>query len=62
MQIMKQCQEKLGISWMTVGLLGAVGVGLTGIAFIPDNHIKMDDPDYKSLQLMNLMLLIVVMR
>ena len=26
-------------------LLGAVGVGLTGIAFIPDNHIKMDDPE-----------------
>ena len=22
-----------------------VGVGLTGIAFIPDNHIKMDDPE-----------------
>ena len=25
--------------------MGAVGVGLTGIAFIPDNHIKMDDPE-----------------
>ena len=37
--------RRLGISWMTVGLLGAVGVGLTGIAFIPDNHIKMDDPE-----------------
>ena len=36
--------RRLGISWMTVGLLG-VGVGLTGIAFIPDNHIKMDDPE-----------------
>ena len=30
---------------MTVGLLGAVGVGLTGIAFISKNHIKMDDPE-----------------
>lgn len=37
--------RRLGISWMTVGLLGAVGVGLTGIAFIPDNHVKMDDPE-----------------
>ena len=37
--------RRLGISWMTVGLLGVVGVGLTGIAFIPDNHIKMDDPE-----------------
>ena len=30
---------------MIVGLLGAVGVGLTGIAFISKNHIKMDDPE-----------------
>src|SRR5699024_915352 len=36
--------RRLGISWMTVGLLGAVGVGLTGIAFISKNHIEMDDP------------------
>ncbi len=37
--------RRLGISWMAVGLLGAVGVGLTGIAFISDNHIKMEDPE-----------------
>lgn len=37
--------RRLGISWMIVGLLGAVGVGLTGIAFISKNHIKMDDPE-----------------
>ncbi|MGW9856299.1 sodium/proline symporter [Staphylococcus hominis] len=37
--------RRLGISWMTVGLLGAVGVGLTGIAFISENHIKMNDPE-----------------
>lgn len=30
---------------MAVGLLGAVGVGLTGIAFISDTHIKMEDPE-----------------
>lgn len=37
--------RRLGISWMAVGLLGAVGVGLTGIAFISDTHIKMEDPE-----------------
>ena len=37
--------RRLGISWMVVGLLGAVAVGLTGIAFIPQYHIKMEDPE-----------------
>lgn len=35
--------RRLGISWMAIGLLGAVGVGLTGIAFISEKHIKMED-------------------
>ena len=37
--------RRLGISWMAIGLLGAVGVGLTGIAFISEKHIKMEDPE-----------------
>lgn len=37
--------RRLGISWMTIGLLGAVCVGLTGIAFISERHIKMEDPE-----------------
>ncbi|WP_145372967.1 sodium/proline symporter PutP [Staphylococcus cohnii] len=37
--------RRLGISWMVIGLLGAVAVGLTGIAFIPQYHIKMEDPE-----------------
>ena len=30
---------------MAIGLLGAVGVGLTGIAFISEKHIKLEDPE-----------------
>ena len=30
---------------MVVGLLGAVAVGLTGIAFISERNIKMEDPE-----------------
>src|SRR5699024_9783439 len=37
--------RRLGISWMVVGLLGAVAVGLTGIAFVPQYNIKMEDPE-----------------
>ncbi|MCC3756474.1 sodium/proline symporter PutP [Staphylococcus capitis] len=37
--------RRLGISWMAIGLLGAVGVGLTGIAFISEKHIKLEDPE-----------------
>ncbi|MBH4673977.1 sodium/solute symporter [Staphylococcus aureus] len=37
--------RRLGISWMAVGLLGAVAVGLTGIAFVPAYHIKLEDPE-----------------
>lgn len=37
--------RRLGISWMIVGLLGAVGVGLTGIAFVPQYHVKLEDPE-----------------
>ncbi len=42
--------RRLGISWMAVGLLGAVAVGLTGIAFVPAYHIKLEDPDVISLE------------
>ncbi|MDU2310982.1 MAG: sodium:proline symporter, partial [Staphylococcus epidermidis] len=37
--------RRLGISWMAVGLLGAIGVGLTGISFISEKHIKLEDPE-----------------
>lgn len=37
--------RRLGISWMAVGLLGAIGVGLTGISFISERHIKSEDPE-----------------
>ena len=35
--------RRLGISWMAIGLLGAVGVGLG--TFISEKHIKMEDPE-----------------
>ncbi|SUM70240.1 high affinity proline permease [Staphylococcus saccharolyticus] len=37
--------RRLGISWMAIGLLVTIGVGLTGIAFISDNHIQLKDPE-----------------
>lgn len=37
--------RRLGISWMVIGLIGAVAVGLTGIAFISERNIKMEDPE-----------------
>lgn len=37
--------RRVGISWMIVGLTGAVGVGLTGIAFVADRDIKLEDPE-----------------
>lgn len=37
--------RRLGISWMVIGLIGAVAVGLTGIAFISECNIKMEDPE-----------------
>ncbi|HJE01354.1 MAG TPA: sodium/proline symporter PutP [Staphylococcus auricularis] len=37
--------RRVGISWMIVGLTGAVGVGLTGIAFVADRNIKLEDPE-----------------
>ncbi|PHK49514.1 sodium/proline symporter PutP [Staphylococcus edaphicus] len=37
--------RRLGISWMVIGLLGAVAVGLTGIAFISERNIKLEDPE-----------------
>lgn len=33
----------LGISWMVVGLLGVIGVGLIGILFIFERYIKLED-------------------
>lgn len=37
--------RRLGISWMVIGLIGVVAVGLTGIAFISERNIKMEDPE-----------------
>lgn len=37
--------RRLGISWMAIVLLGTIGVGLTGIAFISDTHIQLKDPE-----------------
>ncbi|NWK83919.1 sodium/proline symporter PutP [Staphylococcus sp. GSSP0090] len=37
--------RRLGISWMVIGLLGAVAVGLTGIAFISERNIQLEDPE-----------------
>ncbi|RIM95583.1 sodium/proline symporter PutP [Staphylococcus xylosus] len=37
--------RRLGISWMVIGLLGAVAVGLTGIAFISARNIQLEDPE-----------------
>ncbi|WP_436861135.1 sodium/proline symporter PutP [Staphylococcus caeli] len=37
--------RRLGISWMVIGLLGAVAVGLTGIAFVSERQIKLEDPE-----------------
>ena len=37
--------RRVGISWMIVGLTGAVSVGLTGIAFVADRNIKLEDPE-----------------
>ena len=36
--------RRLGISWMAVGLLERL-VGLTGISFISERHIKLEDPE-----------------
>lgn len=37
--------RRLGISWMVIGLLGAVAVGLIGIAFISERNIQLEDPE-----------------
>ncbi|WP_415410690.1 sodium/proline symporter PutP [Staphylococcus agnetis] len=37
--------RRIGISWMAVGLIGAVLVGLLGIAFIPAQGVEIKDPE-----------------
>ncbi|REH79764.1 sodium/proline symporter PutP [Staphylococcus felis] len=37
--------RRIGISWMAVGLLGAVLVGLLGIAFVPAQGVVIKDPE-----------------
>ncbi|QLK86409.1 sodium/proline symporter PutP [Staphylococcus sp. 17KM0847] len=37
--------RRIGISWMAVGLLGAVLVGLLGIAFVPAQGVEIKDPE-----------------
>lgn len=37
--------RRIGISWMAVGLLGAVMVGLLGIAFVPAQGVELKDPE-----------------
>ncbi|MBA8779219.1 sodium/proline symporter PutP [Staphylococcus schleiferi subsp. coagulans] len=37
--------RRIGISWMAVGLLGAVFVGLLGIAFVPAQGVTIKDPE-----------------
>lgn len=37
--------RRIGITWMIVGLLGAVLVGLLGIAFVPAQGVQIQDPE-----------------
>ncbi|MDT0574831.1 sodium/proline symporter PutP [Croceicoccus sp. F390] len=37
--------RNIGMSWMFVSLLGALGVGLTGRAYAVQNNIPLDDPE-----------------
>ncbi len=37
--------RRFGIGWMAVSLLGAVGVGLTGITFINSGGADIQDPE-----------------
>lgn len=37
--------RRIGIAWMVIGLAGACLVGLTGIAFVPEYHITLKDPE-----------------
>ncbi|MEP2102366.1 MAG: sodium/proline symporter PutP [Parasphingorhabdus sp.] len=37
--------RNIGMSWMGVALLGAIGVGITGRAYIEMNELVLDDPE-----------------
>ena len=37
--------RRFGIGWMTISLLGAVGVGLVGITFINQQNVELQDPE-----------------
>jgi len=37
--------RNIGMSWMAVALIGSIGVGIAGRAFIERNGIPMDDPE-----------------
>lgn len=37
--------RRIGITWMAVGLIGAVLVGLLGIAFVPAQGVEIKDPE-----------------
>lgn len=37
--------RRIGISWMAVGLFGAVMIGLLGIAFVPAQGVELQDPE-----------------
>lgn len=37
--------RRFGISWMAISLIGAVCVGLIGIAFVQDRGVKLNDPE-----------------
>lgn len=37
--------RRFGISWMTISLVGAVAVGLTGIVFVNKQDLKFKDPE-----------------
>lgn len=43
--------RRIGISWMGIGLLGAVGSGLTGLVYFTDRGTPLADPETVFLQL-----------
>lgn len=43
--------RRIGISWMTIGLLGAVASGLTGLIYFTENNSPLSDPETVFLRL-----------
>jgi SSS family solute:Na+ symporter len=43
--------RRIGISWMTIGLLGAVASGLTGLVYFTENNSPLSDPETVFLRL-----------